>query len=490
MASAPKGYTGGLSIGGATFTLGIDDGPLKKGLDQAAKNTERSVNTIRFGIARINTAAKEAGTSLERSLYGGSNRAAQGLLQLGYAVDDLQYGMRAIVNNIPQLAIGLTGSAGIAGAAAIAAVAISQLAQHWGQLTDMFESAWSGKPLSDLAKIREESEAAADAWDRMSKKRPKAEMERAGEVEAAMVEYPIDKLENNLKKALKSAWDKTARPIFRPEDEEELTKRAHELAGKAALPGAAGEKARGEIRGLYAREKKSFPEGHPFKTMDERNQRELERFDAEIAKSRAENMAEAGARARKKQSEQAALEIEGRENAKRFERDRDRQEEATARRLMRGPAGIYQYGGASPEIMKRGLEAYQKQGAIPKGEEARNRIQKQMKEISEEDIKERMQEKGLTREGAQRELRQEAIKRNLPAGLGQQMDETGRPQTRGGFVGAVEFSKQIQEGALSKDNVPKQQLTAQQKMAMLLERIDQNIQRQAQQPNVAVAGNP
>lgn len=115
MAAAPAAYTGMMSIGGASFTLGIDDSSFKTKLTQAE------------GAAR--NASQKIGQH-----FGRGGGASMGLLYLGQAVDDVQYGFAAIVNNIPQIVMGLGGSAGLAGGIGIAAVAVNQLITHWDTL--------------------------------------------------------------------------------------------------------------------------------------------------------------------------------------------------------------------------------------------------------------------------------------------------------------------------------------------------------------------
>jgi len=76
--------------------------------------------------ARLREMGQAAGAAGQQFGSFGST-AGQGILQLAYAVDDLQYGLRGIVNNIPGLLSNLGFGAGLAGVAAIAAVAVSQI---------------------------------------------------------------------------------------------------------------------------------------------------------------------------------------------------------------------------------------------------------------------------------------------------------------------------------------------------------------------------
>lgn len=106
-------------IGGAGFTLTVNTQQFNQGLQQAQG------------------AAQQASQAIGQSLGKGGG-AAMGLMQLGNAVDDIQYGFRAIVNNIPGIVMGLGGGAGVAGAVGIAAVAVNQLINHWDDLKSTF----------------------------------------------------------------------------------------------------------------------------------------------------------------------------------------------------------------------------------------------------------------------------------------------------------------------------------------------------------------
>ncbi len=91
---------------------------------------------IQANTAPVIKDIKEVETAVRRSSTG----AAQGLLALSQAVDDVQYGFRAIVNNIPQIVTMMGGGAGIAGAVGIIAVAINQLINHWDELDKAFSN--------------------------------------------------------------------------------------------------------------------------------------------------------------------------------------------------------------------------------------------------------------------------------------------------------------------------------------------------------------
>jgi hypothetical protein len=119
----PIGGTGGGGggLGNAVFTATANTQPLVQGMQQAQAATQQAANAI------------------QGTLTGASHGAARSFLQLSYAIDDVQYGFRAIVNNIPQILMFL--GPGIAGAAGIAAVAVSQLINHWEGLSAI----WGGE---------------------------------------------------------------------------------------------------------------------------------------------------------------------------------------------------------------------------------------------------------------------------------------------------------------------------------------------------------
>ncbi len=118
---------GGLSnLGGSVFTLKVDDTQLVAGL------------------SRAEAAARAASNRIGGDLTRGSKAATQGMLQLGYAVDDLQYGFGAIANNLPMIAMGFGMSAGIAGSVAIAATIVNQLIHNWGDLSTLLAGSATG----------------------------------------------------------------------------------------------------------------------------------------------------------------------------------------------------------------------------------------------------------------------------------------------------------------------------------------------------------
>ncbi len=114
---------GGLSnLGGSVFTIKVDD------------------SEFTGKLAKAEAAAKSASNKIASDLVAGSKRAQMGFLQLAYAVDDIQYGFKSIVNNIPQIAMSIGGphAMAIAGAMGIAAVAVNLMIEHWDKLSSVW----------------------------------------------------------------------------------------------------------------------------------------------------------------------------------------------------------------------------------------------------------------------------------------------------------------------------------------------------------------
>ena len=102
---------------------------------------------------------------------GGGTGAAAALLDLGYILDDVQYGFRGVVNNIPNFVQKMGLGAGVAGVAGIAAVAINQLIQSFPELTDWMSKARPkieelvsaiGKQTAEVDRLKKEYEKLKD----------------------------------------------------------------------------------------------------------------------------------------------------------------------------------------------------------------------------------------------------------------------------------------------------------------------------------------
>lgn len=159
-------------------------------VDYKFETTGAAASKAADGIDDVNDAAAQAaggpagsGPTRGRSGKGGRGEKSggfngQGLLSLAYFLDDLQYGMRGIMNNIPQVIGQLGLGAGLAGAAGIAAVAVGQLVERHPEWFD-----WSEKVRDKLKELVDVLEDEAEAV-----KKQKEQVDKLNESEKARTE--------------------------------------------------------------------------------------------------------------------------------------------------------------------------------------------------------------------------------------------------------------------------------------------------------------
>ncbi len=168
-AAAPAGYG---DMGGASFTLAIDSSSWNDKLIRA----EGQVKKFRKDV--------------DKEFNGIGMGGAQGLLQLGYAIDDLQYGFKSIVNNIPQIALSFGGkdAMAIAGGVGIAAVAINLLITHWEEIQKLWMSNASVQEAANIKELAEQLKEAAEQAEKYLKAKTEARKFTEAGVEKAIVE--------------------------------------------------------------------------------------------------------------------------------------------------------------------------------------------------------------------------------------------------------------------------------------------------------------
>lgn len=172
------------ALGGASFTVRADPAQFQKGMKSVKEEAVRTsqlvgaaIQTIDdktfLGLAGVGRTVERTTKSFEKlgnTVGGGKGgRIGLGILALGQAVDDAQYGFRSIVNNIPQMVYMFGGSAGLAGGVGIAAVAINLLITRWDSLVDAMQSRWLNVAATDLEKLRIATEKAGEAFDALMK---------------------------------------------------------------------------------------------------------------------------------------------------------------------------------------------------------------------------------------------------------------------------------------------------------------------------------
>ncbi len=300
--------------------------------ERAAPVAQRIINT--------NNALKE--------LQSASGNAGRGLSQLAYAVDDIQYGFNAIVNNIPQIVMGFGFSAGIAGAAGIAAVAINQLSKHFGDLGDVLNEAIFKESAKDLQDIADRAKLGADAFKDMANAltdvvKQQGEAFKGSAVNAgggakglgvaaagAMVEGGINpQPEKGLGRSLLNKLPYFLTFLRTTNKASDIQQQADELVGRA---GAGDKVALEDLRRLAKEHPDQFNEGqHAALARDPEAEKANEAFrkgQAEVKKVREKDEADA----RKEIEKRVAAEKHGAEEAKK--RIREEAEEKKRARIQ------------------------------------------------------------------------------------------------------------------------------------------------------------
>jgi hypothetical protein len=252
-------------IGEAEVHISANYDEMMQGFKEVEQKTRTVMSSVSGSVERMSS---QSVASMRRMSYG--------MMQLAYVADDLQYGFRSIVNNIPGLVMGLGGTAGVAGAAAIAAVGVNQLSQHWDDLADRFKASWSGSTIEQLKELRVRAEEAADAFDKLAKTPTEIQGKMGQGLQKAIVEGPIEKvLEGVLfgvqnteglaptpeEAAKTDPWKALASPTHLFKLQEDLArKKAAQILAESKLPGARGDWARQQIATMIRERPETFPE--------------------------------------------------------------------------------------------------------------------------------------------------------------------------------------------------------------------------------------
>ena len=121
---------------------------LKSTLDgKGVEEAKQQIDALNKSTEQLDKGSQQATRSVKNM--------GQGALQAAYFFDDLQYGIRGIMNNIPGLVMGFGGGAGLAGAMSLAVLAGAKLYEWMGNTEDKS---------ADLAKkMKEHSKEIAEA---------------------------------------------------------------------------------------------------------------------------------------------------------------------------------------------------------------------------------------------------------------------------------------------------------------------------------------
>lgn len=129
--------------------------------------TSANLQAMEKGAAR----AKELRRQLDRTGRGGQN-AGMGMLAFSQGMEDAQYGIRGVLNNIPQMIMSFGGPAGLAAGISMAAVAAVVLYEPMKRLVGIMDSEADSESMKNWA---EAARAAADAISKLRQESSQAE---------------------------------------------------------------------------------------------------------------------------------------------------------------------------------------------------------------------------------------------------------------------------------------------------------------------------
>jgi hypothetical protein len=156
-----------LNAGGVEATVKID-----------TSGVAPALNKVKGALQDVDVQAQAVAVSME-GVHRSGRSGAMGLLQLSNAVDDVQYGFRGIVNNIPGIVMGFGGGMGIAGAAQIAAVGINMLVQHWDDFAGIVGKGHTKTEAERMEELGKQTSRTADEQERLNRAKRKEEVKEA-----------------------------------------------------------------------------------------------------------------------------------------------------------------------------------------------------------------------------------------------------------------------------------------------------------------------
>lgn len=173
--------------------LGLDTGQL----NAKAAETRKALDAIKAEVGELNAALGQGAISFDaykmrmeelgsraqtlqsqlgeagakaKGAGGMAGTSALGWLMLSQAIEDSQYGISSVVNNIPGIVMAFTGNAGLAAAASLAAIGINQLTRHWGDLQGWLGQGFPQPALTGADLLAEKVKKLGDELDELRKK--------------------------------------------------------------------------------------------------------------------------------------------------------------------------------------------------------------------------------------------------------------------------------------------------------------------------------
>jgi hypothetical protein len=157
------------------FIIQVENEEKLKTVAAAASLAEQKFKALhdQLGAGHAQTKAAAAGVvDLNRQLATGASRKrdfGRAALEASRGLEDLQYGVSGVLNNIPSLIQSLGGPAGLAAGVSIAAVAGKILYDHWNDLTRLFGEGHTKTAAEEMEELRKKTSLTADEAERLAR---------------------------------------------------------------------------------------------------------------------------------------------------------------------------------------------------------------------------------------------------------------------------------------------------------------------------------
>jgi hypothetical protein len=237
---------------------------------------------------------------IDGATKGMSANLGRSALEASRAIEDLQYGIGGVVNNIPGLVSALGGGAGAMAAFSLGAVAIAQVAKQWQTLMGAFENRTTiPKVAGDVAGLQKELEKSRDRmkelgekssvtvgqlaeYNGLRKKTAEVEKEIAAQMERQQRAKTFDALKNPATTAAEQARAGILQPMFGDPENAALAKAVEAAMPKAGLEGLQASLA--DVQGKKQEAMRNAPFGLDLTGEVKRLTAEAERLKGEIQK--------------------------------------------------------------------------------------------------------------------------------------------------------------------------------------------------------------
>ncbi len=107
-------------------------------------------------------------TANSKAVSGGTRNSAMALLEFSRGLEDAQYGIAGVLNNLPNMLMYLGIGTGLVGVISIASVAVAQLVKHWDDLAELFGNSKVETEAQAMERLAKATNKTADETARLA----------------------------------------------------------------------------------------------------------------------------------------------------------------------------------------------------------------------------------------------------------------------------------------------------------------------------------